>query len=344
MTYGPLESTYRAADGRYERLDYRRAGDSGLDLPALSLGLWQKFGTDYPFQTQREIVLHAFDLGVTHFDNANRYGPPHRGAEKFFGRVLRADLAPYRDELILTTKAGNAIGPSPYLKGGSRKSLLASLDHSLHDLGTDYVDIFYHHRPDLSTPVEETVGALVSAVQQGKALYVGVSNYPTERAHEVAELLRAAGVPLLVHQPRYSIFDRGPENTGLLKLAAEDGFGLVAYSPLAQGLLTDKYLDGTIPASARAANSSFLSPDQIDDVYRERATALNGIAQHRGQSLAQLALQWVLRQPQVTTALVGASSTGQLDHNVAALDFPPLTEEELALIDRHGIHGTGQRV
>jgi L-glyceraldehyde 3-phosphate reductase len=343
MTYGPLESTYRAADARYERLDYRRAGDSGLDLPALSLGLWQKFGTDYPFETQREIVLHAFDLGVTHFDNANRYGPPHRGAEKFFGRLLRADLAPYRDELILTTKAGNPIGPSPYLKGGSRKSLLVSLDHSLRDLGTDYVDIFYHHRPDLSTPVEETVGALVSAVQQGKALYVGVSNYPTERAHEVAELLRAAGVPLLVHQPRYSIFDRGPENTGLLKLAAEDGFGLVAYSPLAQGLLTDKYLDGTIPASARAANSSFLSPDQIDDVYRERATALNEIAQQRGQSLAQLALQWVLRQPQVTTALIGASSTRQLDHNLAALAFPPLTEEELALIDQHGIHGTGQR-
>jgi L-glyceraldehyde 3-phosphate reductase len=343
MTYGPFESTYRAADDRYERLEYRRAGNSGLDLPALSLGLWQKFGTDYPFETQREIVLHAFDLGVTHFDNANRYGPPHRGAEKAFGHVLRADLAPYRDELILTTKAGNPIGASPYLKGGSRKSLLVSLDHSLRDLGTDYVDIFYHHRPDLSTPLEETVGALVSAVQQGKALYVGLSNYPTERAHEVAELLREAGVPLLVHQPRYSIFDRGAENTGLLKLAAKDGFGLVAYSPLAQGLLTDKYLDGTIPADARAANSSFLSPDQIDDVYRERATALNGIAQQRGQSLAQLALQWVLRQPQVTTALIGASSTRQLDHNLAALDFPPLTEEELALIDQHGIHGTGQR-
>ena len=305
--------------------------------------MWQKFGADYPFETQREILLHAFDLGVTHFDNANRYGPPHRGAEKVFGRVLRSDLTPYRDELILTTKAGNPIGPSPYLKGGSRKSLLVSLEHSLRDLGTDYVDIFYHHRPDLSSPVEEMVGALVSAVQQGKALYVGVSNYPTERAHDVAELLRGAGVPLLVHQPRYSIFDRGPEHTGLLKLAAEDGFGLVAYSPLAQGLLTDKYLDGTIPASARAANSSFLSSDQIDDVYRERATALNGIAQQRGQSLAQLALQWVLRQPQVTTALIGASSTSQLDHNLAALDFAPLTEDELALIDQHGIHGTGQR-
>jgi L-glyceraldehyde 3-phosphate reductase len=344
MTYGLFETTYRAAEDRYERLEYRRAGNSGLDLPALSLGLWQKFGTDYPFETQREIVLHAFDLGVTHFDNANRYGPPHRAAEKLFGQVLRADLAPYRDELILTTKAGNAIGPSPYLKGGSRKSLLVSLEHSLRDLGTDYVDIFYHHRPDPSTPLEETVGALVSTVQQGKALYVGVSNYPTERAHEVAELLRTAGVPLLVHQPRYSIFDRSPETTGLLKRASEDGFGIVAYSPLAQGLLTDKYLDGSVPAGARAANSTFLSPDQIDDVYRERATALNAIAKQRGQSLAQLALQSVLRQPQVTTALIGASSTAQLDHNLAALDLPPFTEEELDLIEKHGIHGTGQRV
>jgi L-glyceraldehyde 3-phosphate reductase len=343
MTFGAFETTYRAADERYERLEYRRAGDSGLDLPALSLGLWQKFGRDYSFETQREIVLHAFDLGITHFDNANRYGPPHRAAEKTFGQVLGKDLAPYRDELILTTKAGNAIGPSPYLKGGSRKSLLVSLDQSLRDLGTDYVDIFYHHRPDPSTPLEETVGALVSAVQQGKALYVGISNYPAERAHEVAGLLREAGVPLLVHQPRYSIFDRTPETSGLLKLAAEDGFGLVAYSPLAQGLLTDKYLDGKIPAGARAAASTFLSPDQIDDVYRGRATALNEIARERGQALAQLALQWVLRQPQVTTALIGASSTAQLDHNVAALDFPPLTEEELARIDEHGIHGTGQR-
>jgi L-glyceraldehyde 3-phosphate reductase len=338
-----FERDYRAADGRYERLEYRRAGDSGLDLPALSLGLWQKFGRDYPFETQREILLHAFDLGITHFDNANRYGPPHRAAEQVFGQVLRTDLAPYRDELVLTTKAGNPIGPSPYLKGGSRKSLLVSLERSLRDLGTDYVDIFYHHRPDPSTPLDETVGALVSAVQQGKALYVGISNYPTERAHEVAALLRAAGVPLLVHQPRYSIFDRTPETSGLLKLAAEDGFGLVAYSPLAQGLLTDKYLDGTIPAGARAAASAFLSPDQIDDVYRERATALNELARERGQSLAQLALQWVLRQSQVTTALIGASSTAQLDHNLAALDFPALTDEELTRIDHHGIHGTGQR-
>ena len=259
MTY---ESTYRAADERYERLEYRRAGDSGLDLPALSLGLWQKFGTDYPYETQREIMLHAFDLGITHFDNAEPLRPaaPRRGEDLRPGAAK--DLAPYRDELILSTKAGNPIGPSPYLKGGSRKSLLASLDHSLRDLGTDYVDIFYHHRPDPSTPLEETVGALVSAVQQGKALYVGISNYPPERAHEAAELLRQAGVPLLVHQPRYSIFDRrAGDRTDCSKLAAEDGFGLIVYSPLAQGLLTDKYLDGRSRPAPAPPNSTFLSPD-----------------------------------------------------------------------------------
>ncbi|MEV0646204.1 aldo/keto reductase [Phytomonospora sp. NPDC050363] len=340
MAHGLFDKTYAAAEDRYDSLAYRRAGDSGLDLPALSFGLWQNFGTDRSPETQREIVLHAFDLGITHFDNADRYGPPHRAAQKFFGTVLARDLAPYRDELILSTKAGNPIGPSPYLKGGSRKSLLTSLDHSLRDLGTDRVDIFYSHSPDLTTPLEETVGALVSAVEQGKALYVGISNYPADRAHEAAELLRRAGVPLLVHQPRYSIFDRSPERDGLLKVAAEDGFGLVVYSPLAQGLLTDKYL-ADIPAGARAQNSAFLSPDVIDDTYRRRAAALDRIARERGQSLAQLALQWVLRGPEVATALVGASSTWQLDHNVKALDAPALTEEELRLIDEHGVHGTG---
>ncbi|MEV8516024.1 aldo/keto reductase [Dactylosporangium sp. NPDC051484] len=335
--------TYSAAEDRYERLEYRRAGNSGLDLPAISFGLWQKFGTDRSYATQREILLRAFDLGITHFDNADRYGPPHRAAQQVFGRLLRADLAPYRDELILTTKAGNPIGPGPYSKGGSRKSLLTSLEHSLRDLGTDHVDIFYSHSPDLTTPLEETVGALVSAVQQGKALYVGISNYAPERAHEAAVLLRQAGVPLLVHQPRYSIFDRRPELNGLLKLSAEDGFGLVVYSPLAQGLLTAKYLDG-IPDGARAQDSPFLSPDVIDDTYRQRAAALNRIAAERGQSLAQLALQWVLRQPQVTSALVGASSTWQLEHNIQALSFPPLTEPELALIDEYGVHGTGLRL
>lgn len=343
MAHGLFEQTYAAAEDRYDGLAYRRAGRSGLDLPALSFGLWQNFGTDRSPETQREIVLHAFDLGITHFDNADRYGPPHRAAQKLFGSVLARDLAPYRDELILSTKAGNPIGPSPYLKGGSRKSLLTSLDHSLRDLGTDHVDVFYHHRPDPDTPLEETVGALVSAVEQGKALYVGVSNYSPDRAHEAAALLRQAGVPLLVHQPRYSIFDRGPERDGLLDVAAADGFGLVVYSPLAQGLLTDKYL-ADIPADARAQNSAFLSPDVIDETYRQRAKALDGLARERGQSLAQLALQWVLRRPEVTSALVGASSTWQLDHNVKALDAAPFTDEELAFIDEHGVHGTGLKL
>ncbi|GAA5052140.1 aldo/keto reductase [Nocardia callitridis] len=342
MTFGPIDPVHVAAEDRYARIPYRRTGTSGLDLPAFSFGLWQKFGTDYPFATQREIVLHAFDLGISHFDNADRYGPPHRGAQQNFGAVLAKDLAPYRDELILSTKAGNPIGASPYLKGGSRKSLLTSLDHSLRDLGTDYVDIFYHHSPDLETPLEESVGALVSAVQQGKALYVGLSNYAPDRAHDAAELLRASGVPLLIDQARYSIFDRNPERNGLLDVARQDGFGTIVYSPLAQGLLTDKYLQD-IPAGARALNSAFLSPEVIDDTYRERASALNKVAAARGQSLAQLALQWVLRRPEVTSALIGASSTEQLDHNLAALDFPDLTDEELASIDEHGVHGTGQR-
>jgi L-glyceraldehyde 3-phosphate reductase len=342
MAHGAIETTYAAAGDRYERLPYRRAGSTGLDLPALSLGLWQRFGTDNAYETQRAIILRAFDLGIAHFDNADRYGPPHLAAQQVFGEVLAKDLAPYRDELVLTTKAGNPIGPSPYLKGGSRKSLLTSLDHSLRDLRTDYVDVFYHHRQDPTTPLEETVGALADAVRQGKALYVGISNYDPERAHEAAVLLREAGVPLLVHQPRYSIFDRGPELNGLLDLAAADGFGLVVYSPLAQGLLTDKYLHG-IPSDARAANSAFLSPDVIDDTYRKRAAALDDLARTRGQSLAQLALQWVLRRPEVTSALIGASSIAQLDHNAEALDAAPLTDEELALIDEHGVHGTGLR-
>jgi L-glyceraldehyde 3-phosphate reductase len=337
------QTTYSADPTRYETLPYRRTGASGLVLPAVSFGLWQKFGTDYGFETQREIILHAFDLGISHFDNADRYGPPHRAAQRTFGRVLSKDLAPYRDELILATKAGNPIGPSPYLTGGSRKSILTSLDHSLRDLGTDYVDIFYHHSPDLQTPLEESVGALVSAVQQGKALYVGISNYLPDRAHAAAELLRGAGVPLLIHQTRYSIYDRRPEQNGLLATADQDGFGLIVYSPLAQGLLTDKYLD-TIPDGARAQNSTFLSPDVIDDTYRRRTTELNKLAESRGQSLAQLALQWVLRRDEVTSALIGASSTRQLDHNLQALSFPPLTDEELALVDEHGVHGTGLKL
>lgn len=336
-------SEYIPAAGRYERMLYRRASGSGLGLPAFSFGLWQKFGPDHPFETRREIVLRAVDLGITHFDNADRYGPPERAAQRFFGEVLARDLRPYRDELILSTKAGNAIGASPHQRGGSRKSLLASLEQSLLDLGTDYVDIFYHHRADPDTPLEETVDALDTAVGQGKALYVGLSNYPPDRTHEAATLLRQAGVPLLVHQPRYSIFDRGVEQNGLLTLAGEDGFGLVVYSPLAQGLLTDKYLVD-IPADTRAKTTAFRSPDLIDDTYRQRTAALHEIAMARGQSLAQLALQWVLRHSVVTSALISASTVTQLHHNLQALDFPPLVEDELAQINKHGVHGTGLKL
>jgi L-glyceraldehyde 3-phosphate reductase len=320
-----------------QHLPFRRAGASGLDLPVFSFGLWQKFGTNYPYDTQREIILHAFDLGISHFDLANRYGPPFRAAERLFGQLLARDLGSHREELVISTKAGGDLGESPYLKGGSRKSLLPSLEHSLRDLGLDYVDIFYHHRPDETVPLEETVGALATAIRQGKALYVGISNYAADRAHEAARLLRAEGVPLVVHQPRYSIFDRRVETEGLLSFAREQGVGLVVYSPLAQGLLTDKYLHGAIPAQARAANSKFLSPDDITEEYIARARALNELAAGRGQSLAQLALQWVLRRPEVSTALIGASSVWQLDHNLNAIQFPPLTDEELASIDERAI-------
>ncbi|MFD7076738.1 aldo/keto reductase [Nocardioides sp. NPDC059952] len=337
------QRVHAAAEDRYEKVPYRRTGRSGLDLPAISFGLWQKFGADYAFETQREIILHAFDLGISHFDNANRYGPPHRAAEKTFGQVLRRELAGYRDELVLSTKAGGITGPSPYLKGGSRKNLLSSLEHSLRDLGTDYVDIFYHHTPDLTTPVEETASALATAVRSGEALYVGISNYKPDRAAAIADLLEAEGVPLLIHQPRYSIYDRSIDQNGLADLALDKGFGLIVYSPLAQGLLTDKYLE-TIPDGARAQNSTFLSPDVIDETYRARTAELNKLAEARGQSLAQLALQWVLRNPAVTSALIGASSTEQLDHNVQALEAPELTDEELAVIDEFGVHGTGLKI
>jgi L-glyceraldehyde 3-phosphate reductase len=327
------------SDQPSQRLPFRRAGASGLDLPVFSFGLWQKFGTDYPYDIQREIILHAFDLGITHFDIANRYGPPFRAAEKLFGQLLARDLGPHREELVVSTKAGGNLGESPYLRGGSRKSLLPSLDHSLRDLGLDYVDIFYHHTPDETVPLEETTGALATAVRQGKALYAGISNYPASRADQASRLLRAEGVPLLVHQPRYSIFDRRVETEGLLPFAREQGVGLVVYSPLAQGLLTDKYLNSTIPAHARAAASQFLSPADITEEYIVRARALNELASRRGQSLAQLALQWVLRRPEVTSALIGASSTWQLDHNLKAIEFPPLTDEELAWIGEHVTRG-----
>jgi len=336
--------TFHASDDRVDRLELRRTGRSGLLLPAVSFGLWQKFGDRHAYETQREILLAAFDLGITHFDLANRYGPPFRAAEKNFGRLLREDLGAYREEIVVSTKAGNPIGASPYLVGGSRKSLLGSLEISLRDLKVDYVDIFYSHSPDLETPLEETVSALVDAVRQGKALYVGISNYSAERAHQAAQLLEAAGVPLLVHQPRYSIFDRRIEQEDILGQSARDGVGLITYSPLAQGLLTDKYLDGLVPAGARAESSDFLSPDDITADYRTRAAALAELARERGQSLAQLALQWVLRRPEVTSALVGASSVDQLRHNLAALDHAPLTAAELERVDAHGVHGTGLRV
>lgn len=336
-------STYSAADNRYDDARFRRSGRTGLKLPEFSLGLWQNFGDNRNYETQREIILRAFDLGITHFDLANRYGPPFRAAEKVFGRVLGEDLGRYRDEILIASKAGNPIGASPYLKGGSRKTLLDSLDISLRDLGVDHVDIFYSHSPDLETPLEETIGALASAVQQGKAHYIGISNYTAERAHDAAVIAEKLGTPLLVHQSRYSIFDRTVEQGGHLDTAAADGTGVVAFSPIAQGLLTDKYLQGTVPADSRAADSAFLNADDISDVYVERATALNKIAEARGQSLPQLALQWVLRRPEVTTALIGASSTAQLEHNLAATSFADLSEDELAAIDEHGVHGTALR-
>ena len=337
--------TYQPSETRHDSLAWRRAGTSGLTLPEFSFGLWQKFGDRTPYETQREILLAAFDAGITHFDNANRYGPPFRAAEKNFGRLLREDLGAWREEIVIASKAGNPIGASPYQRGGSRKHLLQSLDHSLRDLGTDYVDIFYFHHPDPNTPIDETVGALATAVQSGKALYVGISNfYSRDAAHQVAKLLRAAGVPLVAHQSRYSIFDRRLELDDVLVQSALDGVGVITYSPLAQGLLTDKYLDSGIPSGARAENSDFLRPSDITDEYRTRARALNDLARERGQSLAQLALQWVLRRSEVTSALIGASSVAQLHHNLQAPTFAPLTDDELAIIDTHGVHGTGVRI
>ncbi|WP_371851603.1 aldo/keto reductase [Rhodococcus koreensis] len=326
---------HHADEQRYEKAAFRRSGRTGLQLSRFSFGLWQKFGDQHPYSTQRDIVLRAFDLGIISFDLANRYGPPARAAEKNFGRILREDLGAYRDEIVIASKAGNPIGPSPYQSGGSRKTLLSSLDVSLRDLGVDYVDIFYSHSPDLDTPLDETVDALATAVRQGKALYVGISNYRADRAHQAAKLLQEARVPLAIHQTRYSIFDQRADAEGLLDLATADGTGVIAFSPLAQGLLTDKYLDGTIPEDSRAADSAFLSPDAITDVYRERAARLNEIAIARGQSLAQLALQWVLRRSEVTSALIGASSVGQLEHNLRALEAAELTADEIDAINRH---------
>ncbi|KYK13973.1 MULTISPECIES: L-glyceraldehyde 3-phosphate reductase [Streptomyces] len=324
---------YTAHPDRYADMPYRRTGRSGLKLPALSLGLWHNFGPDRPVETQRAILRRAFDLGVTHFDLANNYGPPPGSAESALGDALKADFAPYRDELVISTKAGYLMWPGPYGEWGSRKYLLSSLDQSLARMGLDHVDIFYSHRPDPDTPLEETMGALHTAVQQGKALYVGVSNYSPEQTREAARILAELGTPLLIHQPRYSMLDRRPETSGLLDTLGELQVGSIAYSPLEQGLLTGRYLDG-IPEDSRAASDSpFLDSDAVTGELVGRLSALNDVAADRGQSLAQLALAWVLREGRVTSALVGASSPRQLEDSVAAVGNLEFGADELARID-----------
>jgi aryl-alcohol dehydrogenase-like predicted oxidoreductase len=327
--------TYVAAEDRYERLPYRRCGASGLMLPAISLGLWQNFGHDRPLDTSREIVRRAFDLGITHFDLANNYGPPYGSAEENFGRLMDQDLRPYRDELVISSKAGYDMWPGPYGDHGSRKYLLASLDQSLQRMGLDYVDIFYSHRFDPETPLEETMGALDTAVRQGKALYAGISSYSPAKTQEAAAILRGLGTPLLIHQPSYSMLNRWVED-GLLDVLGELGVGCIVFSPLAQGMLTDKYLNG-VPSDSRAAQNGSFSPDLLSDEALARIRALNEIAQQRGQSLAQLALAWTLRDPRVTSTLIGASSVEQLEANVASLERLDLSDDELAAIDRYAV-------
>ncbi|MGA5700760.1 L-glyceraldehyde 3-phosphate reductase [Peterkaempfera bronchialis] len=331
MTTAP----YRPVDDRYDgRMPYRRTGRSGLKLPAISLGLWHNFGDDKPMETQRAILRRAFDLGVTHFDLANNYGPPYGSAEANFGRHFAADFRPYRDELVISTKAGYDMWPGPYGEWGSRKYLLSSLDQSLTRMGLDYVDIFYSHRFDPDTPLEETMGALASAVQQGKALYVGISSYSAERTREAAAILADLGVPLLIHQPSYSMLNRWLEEDGLLEVLEEAGAGCIGFAPLAQGLLTDRYLHG-VPEGSRATQGKSLDPGALTEETLGKLRALNGIAERRGQTLAQLALTWLLRDDRVTSALVGASSVAQLEANVAAVRGPRLTADELAEIDTH---------
>jgi L-glyceraldehyde 3-phosphate reductase len=325
--------TYVPAEDRYERMQYRRSGRSGLLLPAISLGLWHNFGHDRPFETGRATARAAFDLGITHFDLANNYGPPYGSAEENFGRILAADLRPFRDELIVSTKAGYDMWPGPYGEWGSRKYLLASLDQSLGRMGLDYVDIFYSHRFDPDTPLEETMGALDSAVRAGKALYVGISSYSAAKTAEAAAILRELRTPFVIHQPSYSLLNRWIE-PDLLDTLGELGIGCIVFSPLAQGMLTDKYLGG-IPEGSRATRGSSLSPDLLTDEALERIRALNEIAARRGQTLAQLAVAWVLRDPRVTSALIGASSVAQLEDSVGALDRLDFTQDELAEIDRH---------
>ncbi len=329
--------TYQPATGRYDVTPYRRVGRSGLRLPAVSLGLWQNFGTDRPLETQREIIRRAFDLGVTHFDLANNYGPPYGSAEENFGRILATDLRGYRDELVVSTKAGWDMWPGPYGEWGSRKYLLASLDQSLRRMGLEYVDIFYSHRFDPDTPLEETLGALDAAVRQGKALYVGISSYSAERTADAARILRELGTPLLIHQPSYSLLNRWIED-GLLEVLGTEGVGCIVFSPLAQGVLTDRYLNG-IPDGSRASRPGSLSADMLSDQNLEKVRALNQIAARRGQSLAQMAIAWTLRDPRVTSALVGASSLAQLEANLTAVDNLRFGDDELAEIDRYATEG-----
>jgi L-glyceraldehyde 3-phosphate reductase len=326
---------YTAADDRYDVQPYRRCGRSGLLLPAVSLGFWHNFGDDKPLETQRAIMRRAFDLGVTHFDLANNYGPPYGSAESNVGRILAEDFGAYRDELAISTKAGWDMWPGPYGNLGSRKYLTASIDRSLQRLGLDYVDIFYHHRPDPDTPLEETMGALDSIVRAGKALYVGVSSYSAEHTAKAAGILRDLGTPMLIHQPSYSMFNRWIE-TDLLDVLDREGVGCIAFTALAQGLLTDRYLDG-IPDDSRAAAGKSLSAEMINDENLARIRALHEIAQSRGQTLAQLALAWVLRDRRMTSTLIGASSVKQLEDNVAAAGNLDFTDDELAAIDEHAV-------
>ncbi|MGW2508166.1 L-glyceraldehyde 3-phosphate reductase [Streptomyces scopuliridis] len=335
--------SYLAADDRYDSMEYRRSGRSGLKLPAISLGLWHNFGDDRTLDSQRAILRRAFDLGVTHFDLANNYGPPPGSAELNFGKIFAQDFSAYRDELIISTKAGYLMHPGPYGEWGSRKYLLSSLDASLKRMGLDHVDIFYSHRFDPNTPLEETMGALASAVRQGKALYVGVSSYTAEQTAEAAGLLKEMGVPALIHQPSYSMINRWTEDDGLLDTLEAAGMGCISFVPLAQGLLTGKYLKG-IPEGSRATQGKSLDPDLLSDEVVRRLTGLNGIAQRRGQSLAQLALTWVLRDPRMTSALIGASSAKQLEENVAALAGPKLSAEELKEIDSFAVDTAGTNI
>ncbi|MCX5228382.1 L-glyceraldehyde 3-phosphate reductase [Streptomyces sp. NPDC006553] len=340
MTDSPL---YRASADRYDSMEYRRSGRSGLKLPAISLGLWHNFGDDRALDTQRAILRRAFDLGVTHFDLANNYGPPPGSAELNFGKLFAQDFAPYRDELIISTKAGYEMHPGPYGEWGSRKYLLSSLDASLNRMGLDYVDIFYSHRFDPHTPLEETMGALASAVQQGKALYVGVSSYNSEQTAEAARILREMGVPALIHQPSYSMINRWTEEDGLLDTLEAAGMGCISFVPLAQGLLTNKYLKG-IPEGSRATQGKSLDPNLLSDEVLRRLRGLADIAGRRGQSLAQLALSWVLRDPRMTSALIGSSSVAQLEENVAALAAAPLTSDELVEIDSFAVDTQGTNI